>query len=364
MKRGGIVLTAPLLHSGPRMALPDLDFGLGTCFDEEERRTLLALDQALAGSSHESAGTMRLSLRENVRRVGQVGAALRAYPPVFGERELGGRRRGRGSLVEILAGANDASIELYVPTRAVVGRALVIAELNVWRLVSYLHEEILAGDGEGLGAEIDQWLHDGVYTLLAEDILRSIAVDPGTDRRVRERAVDYLCRMWESRHRYGARYFFPLLAQTWAARRRIRVSVGTLLGVSEIFRLLQAGGDPEFVRFFARSRIGQDEAEAFQEFLIGVSTEEIHSLAQLMESTGRSSLGPEDAASRPQLLRTGGQVHECVRFYEFFRARHLQALARRIKGLPGPKKTAEEFVMVYFLDRERRGDSSLLQPAS
>jgi len=339
------------------MVLPTLEFGPGTSFDEAERHTLLALSQALAESDHPDAGPLRTVLVENVGRVDQVGAALLAYPPVFGEKPLGGRQRGRGTLVDLLSSAEDASIELYVPTRAVVGRTLVVAELNAWRLASYIHEQILGSSAEaaGTGDEIDHWLHGCVYSLLAEDILRSIAVDQGMERATRAKAVDSLSQMWESRHSLGARHFFPVLAQTWAARRRIRVSVGTLLGVSEIFRLLQAGGDPEFVSFFARKRLNLDEEQAFQEFLIGVSTEEIHSLEQLMEDTGRSSLDPEDAKVRRQSFKTGGEVHECVRFYEFFRTRHLAAVARRIKDLPGPKKTAEEYVMIYFLDRLERG---------
>jgi hypothetical protein len=338
------------------MEIPPLDFGSGSSFDEAERETLHQLHRTLAEQDHPLAAPLTVSLVENIARVGQLGAALHAYPPVFGERTLGGRQRGRQTLVDLLRGAEDASIELYVPTRAVVGRALVIAEMNVWRLASYLHDEVLGGEG-GLRDEIDHWLHGCVYSLLAEDILRSIAVDENMGEAIRGHAVDALCEMWESRHALGARHLFPLLAATWAARRRIRVSVGTLLGVSEIFRLLQAGGDPEFVSYFSRSRISQDEEQAFQEFLIGASVEDIHSLAQFMETSGRTSVSAEDAEVRRRLFREGGEIHECVRFYEFFRARHTAAVARRIKDLPGPKKTAEEYVMIYFLDR-RHGSAA------
>ncbi|MBC8329242.1 MAG: hypothetical protein ISR76_02290 [Planctomycetes bacterium] len=336
------------------MALPTLDFSPGSSFDPAERGTLLALGTALAESNHPQAASLLGVLVESISRVDQVGYALQAYPPTFGERTLGGRQRGRGTLVDLLGNAQDASVELYVPTRAVVGRTLVVAELNAWRLASYIYDEVLGAGGQHtvIDEEIDHWLHGCVYSLLAEDILRSVAIDTSMERRIREKAVDSLSLMWESRHTLGARHFFPLLAETWAARRRIRVSVGTLLGVSEIFRLLQAGGDPEFVSYFARQKLTLDEEQAFQEFLIGVSTEEIHSLYQLIADTGKTSLSPEEARVRNRSFAGGGDVHECVRFYEFFRARHLAAVARRIKDLPGPKKTAEEYVMIYFLDQQ------------
>jgi len=38
-----------------------------------------------------------------------------------------------------------------------------------------------------------------------------------------------------------------------------------------------------------------------------------------------------------------------VAAYRFYRVRYLQAAARRIKSLPGPTRTAEEYMMVYYL---------------
>ena len=129
-----------------------------------------------------------------------------------------------------------------------------------------------------------------------------------------------------------------------------------MLGVSEILRLLQAGGDPEFVGHFARKTLTEDEQQAFQEFLIGVSTEKIQSIAQLMEDTGKSSITAEEAGIPSQDQDGLENQPECLRFYAFFRSRHLQASARRIRQLPGPKRTAEEYVMSYFL-KEKRDDA-------
>ena len=174
------------------------------------------------------------------------------------------------------------------------------------------------------------------------------------DRSVRAKAVAALAKLWENRLTYRVRDFFPLLEATWEARRRIRVSVGTMLGVSEIFRLLQVGCDPRFVDYFSRPRLTEDERQAFQEFLIGVPTEKITSLSQLMKDEGKTCLSPEEAAEalafgkpRPE-RRTSGAVSA----YEFFRVRYLEAAARRLKDLPGPRRTAEEYVMIYFLDQQ------------
>ena len=38
-------------------------------------------------------------------------------------------------------------------------------------------------------------------------------------------------------------------------------------------------------------------------------------------------------------------------FYEFFRSRYVQSLARKLGKQPGPKRTAEGYAMVYFLEQ-------------
>ena len=42
--------------------------------------------------------------------------------------------------------------------------------------------------------------------------------------------------------------------------------------------------------------------------------------------------------------------HESRGTYHFYRERALQAAARRLRRLPGPKHTAEEYMLLYFLE--------------
>jgi hypothetical protein len=45
-----------------------------------------------------------------------------------------------------------------------------------------------------------------------------------------------------------------------------------------------------------------------------------------------------------------------VVMFEFFLLRHLQAAARRAGDLPGPRRTAEEYVMLRFLEERVERD--------
>ncbi len=344
------------------MTPPRLQFGSLSSLSEMEQASVRALWQRAHDCDHPEAGKFLRLMSAYVERVEKVAEALEAYPPVFEEQTLGSRRRDLDSLVGLLAKATDANFEMFVPTRALIGRTLVMAELNLWRLLGHVAAELrqrVADDVAALRSmqtlsdEIEEWLHGCVYTLLAEEVLCTISRDAAMDAPLRRLAVAKLCSIWENYLRWAVRDFFPLLQATWSARQRIRVSIGTLLGVSEMMRLLQAGCDPEFVDYFVRARPTEDERLAFQEFLIGVSTEQIHSLAALMAEEGRAAMSPEEAQqalgitpARPEDLHSG------VRAYQFFRERALQAAARRLRDLPGPKRTAEEYVMIYFLEKE------------
>ena len=249
------------------MDTPQLVFGPIDSLSKRERQTLELLWRHTQESSHAMREEFLARISLGVARVEHVAEALEAYPPIFQERQLGARERGLGTLVDHLRQADDSNYELFVPTRAIVGRTLVVAELNFWRMIGYLVGEISALASEEAQAELDEvrrdadeWLHGCVYTLLAEEVLGSIARDVEQDEELRTHAVEKLAGIWGNYLHWAVRDFFPLLQATWSARHRIRVSIGTTLGVSEMMRLLQAGCDPEFVEYFARPNPTQDEA--------------------------------------------------------------------------------------------------------
>jgi hypothetical protein len=310
-------------------------------------------------SGHPDKSQMCSFIANNLLRVEKIAEALENFPKVFEESTLGSRVRDLSTMVKHMVKADDTNYEMFIPTRALVGRTLVHAELNFWRLMRFVSRELKEREAQENSAlapvqgEIDDWLHGCVYTLLAEEVLGSISRDEQNPEDLRTLAVEKLCSMWENYLHWSVRDFSPLLQAAWTARRRIRVSLGTLLGVSEMMRLLQAGCDPEFVEYFARPNPTEDEGLAFQEFLIGVRTEQIRSLEHFMKQKGKSSLSQEEAESALgiQPLRPE-ESHGGVKAYRFFRERHLQASARRIRDEPGPRRTAEEYIMIYFLENE------------
>ncbi|MDP7061322.1 MAG: hypothetical protein QF489_00115 [Planctomycetota bacterium] len=319
-------------------------------FSERERQAKRIFRERLEASTHPDRDRFQQIFETHLTRTAAIQKALRVYPPVLQENKLGSRERGLGTLVELLANATDADFEMFLPMRAMLWRSLTMSRLNFWRLLRYLSEEIEPDDTE-LATIIDRRVHACVYLKLVDELLTSLAMDEEIPRNLRQEVVASMTSLWDSTPSKAVQQFFPLLEAVWEARRKLFVSVGTMLGVSEIMKLLQAGCAPQFVDYFSRAHMSNDEGSAFQEFLIGVTTEQITDLQSFMKGSGRTCLSPEEAKKALGLDRTTNENYSIgVQAYQFHRERHLQSAARRLRSLPGPKHTAEEYMLMYFLE--------------
>jgi len=180
-------------------------------------------------------------------------------------------------------------------------------------------------------------------------VLADLVTDADIDRTVRAQGVRSLAQLWSARMTWRVDDFFPILAETWEARQRVRVIGGSLAGNCELFQLLTQGGDEEFVELLTdRDDVGDGELQAFREFLFDTSCEELDRLAVEMAREGVTSI---ELDSRIDRDRPGGRDAGSILF-EFFRTRLVQCSARRVANLSGPRHTAEGYVMLAWLRKQ------------
>ncbi len=320
-------------------------------FDEEERAVIREVLAAVATATLPNAAALLQAARQSIDQLERLGAVLCSYPSLFSEQSLGSKRRSLDSLVQMLSRANPSNFDMFLPTRALVSRDLVMAEMNFYRLLRVVCSEALGDEQRSaLMPRVDHQLCHCLYTRLAQEVLTHIASDCLVTRDVREKAVLSLTHIWEQTT-YRVSDFFPVLQATWEARRHAPVTLGTLLGTAEMFRLIEAGCDERFVDFLVRPTHSEDEAAAFREFLFGATTEQLQRMQVKMVSLGKHVIGTEDLAvdERPRDACTiAGDP--ALAMFEFFLSRHLQAAARRQADIAGPKRTAEEYVMLHYLE--------------
>lgn len=332
-------------------------------FDHQERALVVAVIAAIEASSTKSKGRLLETMQLNIRQLERLGEVLKEYPSLYSEQELGSRTRNLRSLLDNLSKSTPSNFDMFLPTRALVSRTLVIGEMNFYRMLRFVCHEALDDERVAqLEPLVNRHLCHCLYTRLAEMVLIDIASDGTLSRALRNKAALSLMQIWEQTT-YRVSDFFPVLEATWEARRRVPATLGTLMGTAEMFQLLEAGGDERFVEYLGRENHTEDEALAFREFLFGTTTEQLARLEAKMAEEGQRIITADAAHDNARLHDACRQQGDpAVALFEFFLFRHLQAAARRQADLEGPKRTAEEYVMLHYLQHAVDADRLTLPP--
>jgi hypothetical protein len=289
-------------------------------------------------------------------RLKRLWDAIDCFPSIYSNKSLGSRKRSFETLVETFSHVNPYATEAYLPTRAVLGRGYAVAKFNFCRMLGILVEEFLSNyeEVDELREQVEDVMRSSVLTVIAEDLLTSISADERLEEPLRRRAATVVADLWEHRAVGAIEEFFSLLTSIWRAKSSITINYGTLAGVAEMFCLARAGCDPEFLSYFCRDDVGEEEHAALLEFMFNATYEELEVMRRYMREHGVKALAAEDVARifNVPLCRLHRTTHTAGDIFFTFRERQVMASQRLVRGLPGPKKTAEEYVMIYFLRRD------------
>lgn len=268
---------------------------------------------------------------------------------------LGGEPRDEQTLIDHLCTIDGLSGDLALPLKATLSRTYLLTKINFLRgfvkATSVIHD---VPDCARMTHELREELAQSIYTLLAEELFLALLRKPDVTRRTKQRAADQLITVWDDAM-LEIDDFAPLLESAWHARNRINSAYGTLLGATETFRLVCEDCSPDVLEFFGRDGMSVDESSAFEEFLFNMTSEELATLRRAMQQQQLSAASPAWAA---EVL--GRQIEELehakeidpMALYRSYQRRQLAADFRLMSGAPGPRRTAEGYLMVYLLDQQ------------
>jgi hypothetical protein len=316
-------------------------------FDDAERALVAeALDVVKSASLEQST-----LLAGSLDRLGRLAELIRDSPSMATGWHARGRKQFSGeTLIELLCRVPDYDLDLNIPTKAVLGQGYLIAKINFFKALGYALEPLARPD---LAQSLQQELGQSIYSKLAEELFISIVTDPDGAPDVKAGAARFLFRIWEERLLIEVDDFAPLLEAVWAARSKVLPVLGTMLGTHEVFELFREGRDRRFLDYFGGDDVGQEQLLAFEEFLFGLSHEEITKLREHMRAEAANCLSLEQA--RKLLARKtpswAPRADGPQAFYTSYKKRRVKAHYRALTGAPGPKRTAEEYVMIAYLQR-------------
>ncbi len=270
---------------------------------------------------------------------------------------LGGEPRDEQTLIEHLCTIDGLSGDLALPLKATLSRTYLLTKINFLR--GFVKATCAIGDVPGVAKmshDLREELAQSIYTLLAEELFLALLRKPDVTRRTKQRAADQLITVWDDAM-LEIDDFAPLLESAWHARNRINSAYGTLLGATETFRLIMEDCNADVLEFFGRDGMTPDESAAFEEFLFNMTSEELAILRRAMQQQHLSAASPAWAAEilgRQIEELEHGPTHEIdpMALYRSYQRRQLAADFRMMSGAPGPRRTAEGYLMVYLLDQQ------------
>ncbi|CAN5920585.1 hypothetical protein BH11MYX3_BH11MYX3_21090 [soil metagenome] len=270
---------------------------------------------------------------------------------------LGGEPRDEQTLIDHLCTIDGLSGDLALPLKATLSRTYLLTKINFLRGFVKATSAIQdVPDCAKMAHDLREELAQSIYTLLAEELFLALLRKPDVTRRTKQRAADQLITVWDDAM-LEIDDFAPLLESAWHARNRINSAYGTLLGATETFRLVNEDCSPDVLAFFGRDGMSADESAAFEEFLFNMTCEELATLRRAMQQQHLSAASPAWAAEilgRQIEELEHGPKHEIdpMALYRSFQRRQLAADFRLMSGAPGPRRTAEGYLMVYLLDQQ------------
>ena len=268
---------------------------------------------------------------------------------------LGGEARNEGTLIEHLCTLDGLSGDLALPLKATLSRTYLLTKINFLRgFVKATSALVDVPTAARMTHELREEVAQSIYTLLAEELFLALLRKPDVTRRTKQRAADQLITIWDDAA-LEIDDFAPLLESAWHARNRSNATYGTLLGTTETFRLGTEDCSPEVLDFFGRDEMSVDESQAFEEFLFNMTSEELAQLRTAMQQHHVGAVTPAWAAEilgRP--IEDLEHSHEIdpMALYRSFQRRQLAADFRLMSNAPGPRRTAEGYLMVYLLDQQ------------
>jgi len=301
--------------------------------------------QAYLGSRSQEESTL---VKKRFECLNTLGMAISQFPSVRETNTLRGVERNEKQLLEALCSIASSSYLLHTPARVVAARSYLVAKFQAFSLLRKLSSE-----REEFFLPLRKVILSIIHTLMAEEVYFSCLVDPGFSEEVKLHLANDLVSLWDSGTDPRAIQHLPALDALWTARDSSPPAFGTLNGTSELLRITFDMG-PDWQEFLVAHVSVNDTRWALEEFLFGLSYEEINSVRTRLIKFGINAVGhdeiPSYLGSRPAYGIINSSDYRAV--YNFYVDRRDAARFRQRISAPGPGRALEEIYLKYRIAQE------------
>jgi len=318
------------------------------------RPYLSEAEETLAGEvsewlKHSNTADYQL-VQERMGCLRALGEAVFGYPSIRDTEFLKGIVRDGECLAETLLAFSSPSRLLHIPTKVVALRSFLVAKFHVFSLLLYA-----AGGHREYHTPIRNVIISVICTLIAEDAYFSFLDDPSFSQNTRSIIANDLIDLWDSGVDHRGIHYLPALSSLLIARDAAPPVFGTMDGNTELFRI-SIDMENDWQKFLVEETGNDQTRWALEEFLFGLSYEEIGKIRARLKQFGVTTIGYDEINSylgaNPVYSRVNGSDPRAI--YDFFVERRDACILRKRMGVPGPRLTLEESYLKYRIVMEPR----------
>ncbi|MDR0597639.1 MAG: hypothetical protein LBG14_03940 [Treponema sp.] len=270
--------------------------------------------------------------RTDLSRLRELGAAASHFPSIRKKRIFLGKRDAHKLIASITSPARVAAVYNYL-----------LAKSHIFSMLSFLTQ-----DRKEYYIQARHVIFTVTCTLMLEDVYFSCLMDSSLPDHVRSRLANDLVGLLDSGSDPRVVEHLPALEALWTARGAAPPSFGTMDGASELARITLDLGD-DWHAFLVESISNDETRFALEEFLFGISYEEILEVRSRLSRFGISAVGADEVrsylGSNPAYSIVDNKDPQTA--YEFYIARQDAAQWRKTTNAPGPQKTLEELYLKH-----------------
>ncbi len=323
-----------------------IDTGI-VVFTENQRKLIKSLRLQISVSNNAQLEPFN----KRVEDLKKLASAIAAFPSLLERANLTGGTRTPTSLIDSLINSNrEGDTTLQLPSKATLGKGFLVAKLHTFSSLEKI------GQAENVDKKLLSAIHDEtismMFLLLAEDVYLNLIRDTSLPMQSRRQLALSLLLLWEHRADQNISDISPVLQSVWKARTRLAPAFGTMMGTSELI-MISFQMDDVWAEFI-KTKLGDSGVnQAMEEFLFGISSEQINKLKNMLRERGIAAIGRDEVAT---FLGTDVKTNVSEDYRDFFQQYSLRrdnARARKRLNLPGPHKTLEDYFIAFVMEKNR-----------
>jgi len=284
-------------------------------------------------------------ITERFRRLRALGDAVFDYPSIKETKYVRDILINENQLTESLLAFSSDSHLLRAPTKVVALRSFLVAKFHSFSLIASLTEE-----NQELNRPAKNISFSVVFTLMAENVYFTCLEDPSFSSHTKSNLADDLIALWDSGTDPRSIRHLRALSTLWTARDSAPPSFGTMDGNTELLRIsIDMGRETEWEDFLKEESTNNETRWALEEFLFGLSYEEIMQVRNRLKRYGVNAVSHDEVRlyldSKPAYSPVND--HDPRAIYDFFIERRDACTLRKRVNAPGPFHTLEEIYLKY-----------------